>query len=256
MKTLFAFLASCLTASAAISFTGGSDFATVKDSPSLNFTNNITYYYSALKRGRTAVNSYFVFGKGTSAYNYGADYITVGGPYSFEFQWNDPALFAQNFSQPATPGIVTNVWASVAFRYNWGAVDGTFYDRGAIDTGLTCGAGNCARIPTMLAEPLEIAKGRGGFAKWNGAIGEIAIWNTNLTTRQLQILSGCKIKGMARQIRPTNLVMYVSMDQFASGTSMDGTNIIRDYSGFANHASPIATPLSYPEGYASYLPNE
>lgn len=254
MRTIFLLILSCLCCRGAISFNGTS-FATVLDSASLNFTNSISFHCTARKLGNTAVNQYFVFGKGTSAYNYGADFNTVGNEYAFDFNWNSPELFNQVYGESITPGTATNTWNSVGFNHNWGSDNRIYYNKGAIPA-ISCVAGGCVRISLILAEPLEIAKGRGGFAKWNGEIGEIAIWNTNLTSRQLQILSGSKIKGIARQIRQTNLVLHLTMDHFAAGTSLAGTNIIRDYSGQNNHASPITNPLAYPESYASYYPNE
>lgn len=253
-SSLLILMASCLTMKAAISFNGTS-FATVLDASSLGFTQGISLHFTALKRGNTTVNSYFIFGKGTSAYNYSASYITVGDPYSFESKWNTVSLFQRQYAQSATPGVATNNWVSIGCNLNHATATSIFFDRGAPDT-LIPSAG-ADQIPTLTTgEPLEIGKGRGGFARWSGPIGEIAIWNTNLTSRQLQILSGSKMKGMARQIRPTNLVIHLTMDHFAAGASLDGTNIIRDYSGRGNHASPITTPLGYPEGYASYYPNE
>lgn len=264
MRTLALLVLACLgpagmpsvpAARGAISF-DGTAFATVLDSASLGFTNTISFHLTAMKRGNTTVNSYFVFGKGTSAYNYSASYITVGDPYSFQSKWNTASGgFETQYDEPATPGVATNNWVSIGYNHIHGSDNHICYNRGG-QLALNAGSGP-GRIPQLTTgEPLEIAKGRGGYAKWSGPIGEIAIWNTNLTSRQLQILSGSKMKGMARQIRPTNLVLHLTMDHFAAGASLSGTNIIRDYSGRGNHASPITSPLAYPESYASYYPNE
>lgn len=254
MKTILALLLSATCCSGAISFNGTS-FATAIDSASLSFTNSISFHCSARKMGNQTVNQYFMFGKGTSAYNFAADFNTVGNEYAFDFNWNSPDGFAHVYGESITPGTATNTWNSVSFNHNWGSDNKIYYNNGILPT-IACSIGGCIKISTNLAEPLEIAKGRGGFAQWNGQIGEIAIWNTNLTSRQLHILSASKIKGIARQIRPTNLVIHLTMDNFAAGATLAGTNTIRDYSGKSNHASPITSPVAYPESYASYYPNE
>ncbi len=257
MRTILLLLASSISLKAAISFDGVS-FATVLDAVNLNFTNSVSFYCSARKVGdSTSGQSYFIFGKGTLTYTYSADYTYSGATlvYSFESKWNQIGTFERQYAEPASPGWITNRWLSAGFNHNHGSDNHIFYNIGAL-VALTASASADQITTVTTGQPLEIAKGRGGYAKWRGQIGEIAIWNTNLTSRQLQILSGSRIKGIARQIRTTNLVLHLTLDHFAGGTSLDGTNILRDYSGRGNHASPIATPLGHPEGYASYLPNE
>lgn len=72
-------------------------------------------------------------------------------------------------------------------------------------------------------DPVEADIGRraDGAAFWNGRINELAIWNIALTQTEVDLL-GSKVKRMPCQIRPSNLLIYLPMDDVADGTSADG----------------------------------
>ena len=77
--------------------------------------------------------------------------------------------------------------------------------------------------------------GRKGFERLqlDGRMNEIAIWNTNLSATDVEILCNSKVKGMPLQIKPANLVMYLPLDDEPDGTSGDGDTFV-DRSGSGN----------------------
>jgi hypothetical protein len=65
----------------------------------------------------------------------------------------------------------------------------------------------------------------------------VAVWNVALTSTELSLLFNSKIKGMPLQIRPSNLVLYHSMDEGFIGASAD-TDTLQDLSGNNNDGNP------------------
>jgi len=57
---------------------------------------------------------------------------------------------------------------------------------------------------------------------FNGQISDAAIWNADLTVAEVLAIYNSKVKGIQRQIRPANLILYAPLDDRADGTSGDG----------------------------------
>lgn len=69
----------------------------------------------------------------------------------------------------------------------------------------------------------------------NGQLVEAAVWKgINLTAVERAILANSHAKHMPLQIRPSNLSIYLPMDDGADGTSADG-DTVKDLSGSGNH---------------------
>lgn len=68
---------------------------------------------------------------------------------------------------------------------------------------------------------------------WDGGICEVAVWDVALSDHGIEQLALSRLKGMPLQIQPSNLVMYLPMDDEPDGTSFDG-DTAWDRSGTGN----------------------
>jgi len=50
-----------------------------------------------------------------------------------------------------------------------------------------------------------------------GIINEIAVWSTVLTAQEITLLAKSRVKGMPLQIQPSNLIMYLPLDDLLDG---------------------------------------
>lgn len=71
---------------------------------------------------------------------------------------------------------------------------------------------------------------RTDFGMLNALVSEVAIWNDDLTASEVALLYGAKVKGMPLQIRPDALVLYLPLDDYPEGESLDG-DIVYDRVG-------------------------
>jgi hypothetical protein len=78
-----------------------------------------------------------------------------------------------------------------------------------------------------------------------GYVAEIAIWQDYLSASEVQQLyaGGCMTNRVPLSIKPSTLVGYWPLDDFADGASVTGANSVRDWSGNGWHGTPANTPL-------------
>ena len=68
---------------------------------------------------------------------------------------------------------------------------------------------------------------------FEGTYSEFAIWTSILTDAEIPMLYNAKVKGLPLQIQPSNLEMYLPLDDLPSGTSADGDTFVdRTGNGF------------------------
>jgi len=58
---------------------------------------------------------------------------------------------------------------------------------------------------------------------------EVALWNIELTSAELDLLTESRVKGLARQIQPANLKAYWQANEVPDGTSADAV-VLQDFS--------------------------
>ena len=71
-------------------------------------------------------------------------------------------------------------------------------------------------------------------AFWDGKIDEVAIWASELSPTDITQYCNSRVKGVARQLDPSNLRLYWPLDEVADGASADGSTF-NDREGAANN---------------------
>ncbi len=75
---------------------------------------------------------------------------------------------------------------------------------------------------------------QGGTAfPFDGNMTELYIWGKALTANEIKLLFDSQVKGIGLQIQPSNLVMYLPLNDQPDGTSFDGDTAV-DRSGNGN----------------------
>lgn len=64
----------------------------------------------------------------------------------------------------------------------------------------------------------------------NGTINELACWDVALSLPEISLLVNSKVKRLPLQIRPSNLKLYLPLDEVADGVSINGQTF-KDLSG-------------------------
>jgi len=96
---------------------------------------------------------------------------------------------------------------------------------------------------------------RGSFARtFYGALSEAAVWNVELTTREIRNVASSRVKRMPLQIRPGNLQGYWPLDELSNDALSFGSGLFRDLSGRGNNGSPFGNPAptGLPEKVLTY----
>jgi hypothetical protein len=91
---------------------------------------------------------------------------------------------------------------------------------------------------------------------FDGEISEMAIWQSALTAGEISQLANSRIKGMPLQIQPTNLVLYLPLDENPLTTGINGVQF-DDYSGNGNNGTGVdadGDSLIIGESVLSYPP--
>jgi hypothetical protein len=90
---------------------------------------------------------------------------------------------------------------------------------------------------------------------FSGEIKDFALWSTILTSDEINLIATSGVKGIERQIQPSNLVVYLPLDDVAEGGSGDGVTFVdrsgngNDGTGEDNNGSGLT---SYAESENSY----
>mgnify|MGYP003394429653 FL=1 len=123
----------------------------------------------------------------------------------------------------------TGTWYHLVVTYNGSG--GTFYVNGVAD-------GSPSNMASIDGNDtvLRVGSESGGGTYWDGIISYVAIWNVVLTQAEVTLLSSSKVKTMPLQIRPSNLKLFLPLDDQPDGTSGDG-DIFHDRSSNANNGT-------------------
>lgn len=158
----------------------------------------------------------------------------------------------------------TNVWNLFQVTYTYSNTNSMSYYTNRINM-----VGTWLQDPTNAAGTYtagnKLAVGvdqSDSVARWLGQFTELAVWNKILNSQQLDMLYRSKVKGIAKQIEPSFLRCYYSLDQTPFGVPMTaGKNSQPNYGTFTTanlaHALTGTTrPMGTGESLHSYQPNE
>lgn len=109
--------------------------------------------------------------------------------------------------------------------------------------------------PAADADPLRIGRestGRG----WGGYYSELAIWQDYLTVGQIELLRTSKIKGIALQVNPSTLKLYMPLDTIPDRVAVPASRPYVDRRNFGPFVTALGTSLGMAERICSYQPNE
>jgi hypothetical protein len=82
----------------------------------------------------------------------------------------------------------------------------------------------------------------GSPKKWfNGEITDVAIWSTQLSDAEIELLADSRVKRMPLQVSPGSLKAYYPLDEVADGTAGIGSDSFKDYSGNENDGTGTDT---------------
>jgi len=73
---------------------------------------------------------------------------------------------------------------------------------------------------------------------FNGNISEVAIWNAQLTDKEIATIGKSRVKGLPLGIQRQSLVFYAPMKECTDRDNCTGTNKILDFSGSNNFGTP------------------
>ena len=83
---------------------------------------------------------------------------------------------------------------------------------------------------TLNIQILSIGSKGGNIEAWDGKITEFAIGDNTLTADEITLMSKSRLKGMPLQIQPTALKLYLPLDDYSAGVSIN-TLTFNDLSG-------------------------
>ena len=122
----------------------------------------------------------------------------------------------------------TNQWVHIAEVFDEGSSI-KLYINGVEGTPRTTNIGNYVDSIDNLV--MGVNAGGDNLRPFEGQINEVAIWNTILSTTDIEILYKSKIKGMPLQIKPDSLVAYWPMNDGRDGTHLGDGFVIKDRKG-------------------------
>lgn len=127
-------------------------------------------------------------------------------------------------------------WVAIVVTNDVSEANGiTFYYREMDSSTVTTEAEDSAGAPNS-----NDGTGQIGTNVWGeffpGVIAEVGIWNALLTAGEVNQLILSSVKGMGRQIQPSNLTEYFLLDDEADGSSADGDTFV-DISGSGHTAT-------------------
>jgi len=184
--------------------------------------------------------------------------IRVNGASSnnVEFIYRDSGFAFHTFSGPPHFLRETNQYRHVAFCYTYGTGSSAkFYFDGVLQTGFswTAGSGNVA--PYTNTDSFTF--GGSISSGWVGKIEEFGLWNTALTSYEIQTLCNSKVKLVPLQTKPQNLICYYRCNVGVERQAIPQVaKSEQDLSHSQAHALIEATPIGCAEQIVSFLPNE
>ena len=129
-------------------------------------------------------------------------------------------------------------WTGIVTTYdNAGDRKGrVYFDPQGAESGYSTQNAMTGTFATNAANNLQIGRGVGAARYFDGIIAEIAMWNVVLSTSDIATLLSSKIRGKALEIKPSNLKLYLPLDDIEVGNH-GGNRTFYDLSGNLNHAT-------------------
>jgi hypothetical protein len=253
------FVASCQKSHAAIRFRAASaDFITSKSSAianrAFNFTNKITIalwlQYASTDGGGTQI----LVNKGRSDFGGQNHFDLKSIADKFVFTYAAPDATYITWTTTATHvQTVTPMHLAVAFEYGNGGSMGMFVNGLPVAGSFTAGTGNQAALTNAL--PFHVAAGSSAGNIGNFLGDELCIWNTVLSTNQINRLASSRMRGFPRLISPESIAMYLPLDTQPVIESVPGANNFNnDFSRFNCQTDAGGIPNA--GRWLSYQPNE
>jgi len=153
-----------------------------------------------------------------------------GGAISWQVWTNGSAN--RRVRTSAATGLDDGAWHHATFVYSGDLPD--IYIDGALSNGATVSSGVMGNINNAVS--LFIGSLRDVASYWDGTIGEIAFWNTDLSAIQAALLCDSRVKRIPLQVAPANLVAYWPMDDKPHGTNANGDTVL-DISSNTNNGT-------------------
>lgn len=185
---------------------------------------NQTFSISAFVRPENANTTNMLI---VSKYDSGIPTTNDGRAYRLYSQTTSK-LYACSVSSAGTSGSTTSIASAVAAADGVSAHVGCIYDDATIQPyvdGVASGAGaaHTAGVYNSVANFRIGAQSDNsaidGNTGWDGTIDDVCVWNTAITAADMATIYNSKQKGMCRQIKPANLVLYCALDACAEGAS-------------------------------------
>lgn len=85
----------------------------------------------------------------------------------------------------------------------------------------------------------------------DGRLSDLSIHKVELTATEIALMAGSKVKGIAYQIQPSNLLLYLPLDECSDGAACTTASGFRDRKG-ANNFSPTNSPTGSAEAVLTY----
>lgn len=147
--------------------------------------------------------------------------------------------FANNDTQcgnTADNSVSANTWYHVATTYDDNTIIAYIDGVAGVDTGSSTGGIN----DTSGTFQLGFQGSFGAFENqyFDGEIDEVCIWDTALTAAEVAHLASSRMRGLCRQIKPSNLTFYAPLDNQTEGTALSGTYVVDKGTNLTAHDTP------------------
>jgi hypothetical protein len=157
--------------------------------------------------------------------------------------WNDSGtkkvrfvIRQDNPYNPAISGSVSGIVCAVGVGID--STDRKLYINGSQDGTNTTANLYSDNVNTILIGAYENNTGPKNF--FDGVIYETGVWDTNLSVPEIELLCNSKIKRIALQIKPANLIGYWSLDDGADGVAIStDANFYKDLSSNVNSCQGV-----------------
>ena len=226
IRVLIILLLSCSLAYAGLDFDDTDDLIT---NANVNELNGVTEYscsaWARIDSGGSA-GSYRFIVKGDNSGNelhwfwFGYDGSTEGA-FAFQGKWNTTNGQWATDDDAYTHGD----WHHFGFSYSFSSTsnDPVFYIDG-VSVNVTESSTPAGTV-TSDDNNIYIGNRPNESRPFDGAMSDVACWDTILTAGEMALLGKSRVKGMPLQVDPSNLQMYLPLDDLADGAAADGVTL-------------------------------
>jgi len=216
----------------AVDFNGDADFINIGSAKG-NLDLNRSFSLLAWVKTDSTSTDQSIFSHGNGGW-----YIRLSSTNKIEF------LKSQIASILTSTNTVGTVWVCVRFVMGAGSTATiTLYKNGVSD-----GSTTTSQDVTNAGGDNWIGQDFASSNRFNGKIGEVHVWNVELTASQVLDYYKSRIKGYARQISPSNLVGSWYLNDHPNGSTIGG-KVYKDssssgYDGTATDANSNSTNVA------------